>query len=86
MQEPGEISGLVVEKNADVSELRFTWNDVIGAGDYVLRSDAVASGEFGTMEGVASSGLAGLRIPTPPDAARFYLVGGRNPTCGERLR
>jgi hypothetical protein len=86
VQEPGEVTGLVVEKSADDSELRFTWNDVTGADDYVLRSDAAASGEFGTLEGVATSGFAGLTIPTPPDPARFYLVGGRNPTCGERLR
>jgi len=63
------------------TELEFHWGDVAGADDYAVLSDPASSGSFVTQEAASSSGTAGLKIPMPGET-RFYLVVGRNPTCG----
>ncbi|HYV85336.1 MAG TPA: hypothetical protein VFB49_05460 [Patescibacteria group bacterium] len=61
--------------------LHLTWDDTTDADDYVVFSDTSPNGSFTTVAGTASSGAAGLTLAMPP-GTEFYLVAGRNATCG----
>ncbi len=84
---PAEIGPtLAVAPGALPGQVVFSWADVPGATDYVVRSDADPNGAFGTLLGTAPSGSPGLTIPTPPGDMVYFLVAGRNQVCGEGPR
>jgi hypothetical protein len=68
------------------ADLVFNWADAASAEDYVVLLDTVPSGSFATITGAASSGVTGLTVPMPPGNVLYFLVAGRNPTCGEGPR
>ncbi len=76
---PASPTGLRVAR--EPAGLRFTWANVAGAADYVVREDVAPTGAFETITGVAASGTTGLTAPVP-GGQRFYLVSSRN-ACGE---
>ncbi len=84
VQAPQEVGPtLTVDRVNGGAELEFHWTDVAGAESYALFSDSVASGAFATEEATSGSGAPGVVIPLPVENLVFYLVGGRNPTCGD---
>jgi len=64
------------------ASLRFLWTDVADAVDYVLRSDADPAGAFATQVATATSGANGIVTATPAASVVYFLVGGRNSSCG----
>jgi hypothetical protein len=84
---PGNVGPTLTLRTAVAgAELVFNWVDVASADDYVVVQDSVASGPFATVAGSAPTGSAGLTIPMPPGGILYFLVAGRNPTCGEGPR
>jgi hypothetical protein len=82
MPGPAEVSNLRVTATMNGAGLQFTWDDVAGADDYVVREDDLPNGAFAVTTGVATSGNPGLGAPMPPDI-RYYLVAARTSICGE---
>ncbi len=80
------VVGPTLDVRRSGSDIRFTWTGVAGADDYVVYSSLVPSGLFPTEVGSASSGTTGLTVPPPPGTVVFFLVAGRNPTCGPGLQ
>ena len=78
---PGQVTNLQVETANGGADLFFTWTDLPAANDYVVFEDAAPDDVFSTEAGTATSGVSGLTIPMPP-GTKFYLVAGRNITCG----
>jgi hypothetical protein len=77
----GQIAGLTANLAGAGTDLQLKWSDDPDAADYVVFEDGDPSGEFTTESGTAANGASGLSLPVPP-GLRFYLVAGRNPTCG----
>jgi hypothetical protein len=73
---------LTVGRSDTTGDLEFHWTDVASANDYVLFSDAAASGGFETERGSSASGVEGVILAVPTEDLVFYLVAGRNPVCG----
>lgn len=76
---PSSPSGLEVVREG--TNLHFTWDNVTGATDYVVREDAAPSGTFAAITGTSTSGDTGLAVPMTL-GTRFYQVAARN-ACGE---
>ena len=80
-QSAGVVANLRLQKvNGGVS-LKLTWNNTTNATDYVVFEDTSPKGAFSTQTGTSTSGVTGLTIPKP-SINKFYLVAGRNSTCG----
>jgi len=79
---PGMVSALTVDLAHNGTQLHFGWDDAAGADDYVVMQDASAAGSFMNMTGTAPDGASGLMVPLPPGTFRYYLVAGRNGSCG----
>jgi len=80
-QASGVVPNLKLQKlNGGVS-LKLTWNNTTNSTDYVVFEDAAPGGAFVTQTGTSASGVTGLTIAMPT-SNRFYLVAGRNATCG----
>jgi hypothetical protein len=77
---PGLVSNLQVLMPGG-GGLQLTWDAAADADDYVVFSDTSPNGSFTTVAGTASSGTTGLTLAMPP-GTEFYLVAGRNATCG----
>jgi hypothetical protein len=77
----GPVSNLRVDKVPGGSELSLTWDAAANAQSYVVFTDGSANGPFGDIAGSTTYPTTGLTMPMPP-GARFYLVAGRNATCG----
>ena len=52
------------------------------ADDYVVFEDTAPDGGFSTETGTAMSGMDGLAVPVPPGDIVYFLVAGRNSSCG----
>lgn len=78
---PGEVGTLRLASEDAGATLRFTWDDVEGASDYVVFHNASASSPFTTQIGSAATGAPGLRVPMPAGDLVFFQVGGRD-ECG----
>ena len=76
---PAAVGGLRLAKT-DTDEVLLTWDDVGGAGDYMVFGDPDPASEFIWNLGVFPSGAAGAPI-LPSPGAEFYLVAARN-ACG----
>lgn len=85
VQEPAQV-GPTLMVGIAAGSLEFTWIDVAGADDYVLRSDVDPGGGFATIEAIAGSGTDGVTVPVPGGDLVIYRVAGRNPVCGEGTR
>jgi hypothetical protein len=80
-QASGVVSNLRVQKINGGVNLKLTWNNTTNATDYVVFADVAPNGSFTTQIGTSASGVTGLTIATP-STNRYYLVAGRNATCG----
>jgi len=78
---PGPAANLALDTMNSDADLKLTWDDAANADDYLVFSDASPNGAFSTVAGIASSGSTGLTVGTP-SGIEFYLVAGRNRTCG----
>ena len=78
---PGVVSGLVVQKINNRTQLRMTWNNTTNASDYVVLQDTAPDGLFSSQAGTSLSGSAGLTLAMPT-GDRYYSVAGRNAACG----
>lgn len=76
---PAAPQGLRVRREG--GDLHFTWIDVPGALDYLVREDPAPHGPFAAVIGTAAGGAAGLTAPLP-QGHRFYQAAARN-SCGE---
>ena len=79
---PAPVAGLNIEAVNGGAALRFTWADAVNATDYVLFTDSQPYGGFATQAGLGSSGDPGLMIETPPGDVQYFLMAGRNASCG----
>jgi len=77
----GVVSDLRVDKIPGGSELSLTWDAAANAQKYVVFADGSASGPFDAIAGSTTYASTGLTIPEPP-GVQFYLVAGKNETCG----
>jgi len=80
-QASGVVTNLKLQKLNGGANLKLTWNNTTNSTDYVVFEDAAPNGPFTTQIGAVASGATGLTIATP-STNRFYLVAGRNATCG----
>lgn len=78
---PSPVTGLVVQKINNRTNLKLTWNNGTNATSYVVFEDTSPSGAFTTQSATATSGLTGVTLPMPV-GDRYYLVAGRNNACG----
>ena len=78
---PGEVSNLLLAPEDAGATLRFTWDDVPGASDYVVFQHTFPSGPFITQTGSVATGAPGLSVPMPAGDLVLFQVGGRD-TCG----
>lgn len=78
---PGSVADLRLEKTGGGASIRLTWTNDPSSQDYVVLQDASPSGSFVTQAGSSSSGATGVTIPMP-GGNLYYLVAGRNTTCG----
>ena len=74
---PDEVSGLLVSKSLDETDLIFNWTDMPIADDYVLFQDFSPDGNFDLIVGTATSGTTGITTAVP-FGNRYYLVAGQN--------
>ncbi len=82
-QQPGQVTDLTIHVMDSGTLLRFTWAPAgVGAADYVVRADTAPGGSFSAVAGTMASPSTSLILPMPA-GTQFYLVAGRNPTCGE---
>jgi len=79
---PGRVPDLDVTDVGGGGQLLFTWTNTTNASDYVVFQDTSPTGAFATMTGTAASGVTGLSVPTPPGNLVYFLVAGRNSSCG----
>jgi hypothetical protein len=77
----GPVSNLRVGKLSGGSGLSLTWDSAANAQSYVAFTDGSANGPFGDIAGSNTYAATELTIPMPP-GVQFYLVAGRNATCG----
>ena len=80
-QSAGAVANLRLQKINSGANLKLTWNNTTNATDYVLYEENVADGTFTTSTATSTSGVTGITIPMP-SVNKFYLVAGRNATCG----
>ena len=80
-QSLGAVQTLGVQKVNGGASLKFNWTNISGAVDYVVLEDTVPSGPFFTTTGSAVNGADGLTVAVGT-GTKFYLVAGRNSTCG----
>ena len=80
-QSAGVVANLKIVRVNGGASLKLTWNNTTNATDYVVFEDTAPSGPFTTQIGTSSSGVTGLTIANP-SGSRYYLVAGRNATCG----
>lgn len=78
---PGTVANLQLIQVTGGTDVQLTWNDATDAADYVVFSDTSPNGSFSTVVGTASSGATGLTLGTPAGNA-YFLVAGRNSSCG----
>lgn len=78
---PDPPSHLRIEAVDGGQDLQLTWDAAVNADDYVVFVDTAPNGPFSSVAGIAPSGTPGLTVSTPP-GIEFYLVAGRNQTCG----
>jgi sugar lactone lactonase YvrE len=78
---PGEVTNLRLAREDAGATLRFTWDDVAGASDYVVFQVSSPSSPFTTQTGSAATGVPGLGVPMPAGGLVFFQVGGRD-ACG----
>ena len=67
--------------NRTAGNLTMQWTDVANADDYVLFSSTTPNGAFTNEVASSSSGSFGMTVPQTAGSS-FYLVAGRNATCG----
>jgi hypothetical protein len=77
---PGPVSNLLMTE-VDPGTLRLNWDEDAYADDYIVYSDISPSGTFDNVVGTATTGADGLILPMP-SASEYYLVAGRNQSCG----
>jgi hypothetical protein len=77
----GPVSNLRVDKIASGSDLSLTWDAAANAQMYDVFEDGSANGSFGAIAGSTTYATTELTIPVPP-GVEFYLVAGKNETCG----
>jgi hypothetical protein len=78
---PGPVGNLRLVPLDGRADLQLTWDDTTNADDYVVLGDTAPNGAFSTVLGIAPSGTSGLTVAVQP-GVEFYLVAGRNSTCG----
>jgi len=78
---PGAVSNLRPAAPNGGEEIQLAWDDATNADDYVVFSDTAPNGTFSTVAGTAPSGAPGLTVAAPTGTG-FYLVAGRNASCG----
>ena len=78
---PGPVSNLRLATANGGADLQMTWDDTTNADDYVVLGDTKPNGMFSAVEGTAPSGTPGPVLSMPP-GIEFYLIAGRNSTCG----
>lgn len=81
VEKPAPVTGLLLQKMGGGSSLTLTWSNAVHAQDYVVLQDPSSSGSFATETGTAPSGGTSLTVPLS-GGSLYYLVAGRNPTCG----
>jgi len=77
---PGPVTNLLMTE-VDPATLRLNWDADPYADDYIVYSDVSPSGTFDNVVGTATTGSEGLVLPMP-SASEYYLVAGRNQSCG----
>ena len=77
---PPEVPSLRAELTAAGTEIRLTWDDVVGADDYVVFGADEPDQPFTRQIAIAANGAAGVGLATAT-APGFFLVGARN-GCG----
>jgi hypothetical protein len=80
-QASGVVTGLKLQKLNNGANLKLTWNNTTNSTDYVVFEDTAPNGAFTTQIGTVASGLTGITVAMP-SSNRYYLVAGRNATCG----
>ena len=80
---PGYVSDLQVSITGQ--QIHIGWSDVQDAEDYVLYQEVSSGGLFQTVAATSQSGQSGLTLPLPSQSM-YYLIAGRNSTCGEGLK
>jgi hypothetical protein len=78
---PGAVTNLRLQRVNSGASLLMTWNNATNSSDYIVYEDTTPGGNLATQTGTSTSGATGLTIATP-SASKFYLVAGRNATCG----
>lgn len=82
---PPPVSSLRLEMMPGGLTLRFTWDDVAGASEYVLYRDLAPDGSFDEELRTATTGSTGIDLPLFGGAgadAEFFIVASRS-DCAE---
>ena len=65
------------------NDIFMTWGNVGGATLYTIYRGLDPTSTFTTVVTTGPDGGTGVLVPLPTEPAGYYLVAGRNDTCGE---